>query len=29
LEVADACELDALGGCVEELIAREKIRYEK
>ena len=29
LEVADACELDALGGLVEELIAREKCRYEK
>jgi len=29
LEVADACELDALGGLVEELIAREKRRYEK
>lgn len=29
LEVADACGLDALGGLVEELIAREKVRYEK
>lgn len=29
LEVADACGLDALGGLVEELIAREKCRYEK
>jgi NDP-sugar pyrophosphorylase family protein len=29
LEVADACELDALGGCIEECIAREKVRYEK
>jgi aminoglycoside/choline kinase family phosphotransferase len=29
LEVADACKLDALGGLVEELIAREKCRYEK
>jgi len=29
LEVADGCGLDALGGFVEELIAREKCRYEK
>jgi hypothetical protein len=29
LEVADACGLDALGGLIEELIAREKCRYEK
>jgi len=29
LEVADAAGLDALGGCVEECIAREKYRYEK
>lgn len=29
LDVADACACDALGGLVEELIAREKCRYEK
>jgi aminoglycoside/choline kinase family phosphotransferase len=29
LEVADACKLDALGGLVEELVSREKCRYEK
>jgi len=29
LDVADGCELDALGGFVEELIARENYRYEK
>ena len=29
LEVADASGRDALGGLVEELIAREKYHYEK